>query len=280
MRPPKPCAPRPAAWIRQPRAPCRRSRLSLGRACGPARTICRCSRRRKIVELRMATPRPGDAGSRTIAELCENEDPDRLLLVVVGEKLDSSAARAAWAKSIEEHGVVVEIWPIERGELAALGRGARARGGLEAHAGGRAASRRARRRQPARGGSRDQAARDRRGRPRDRRGARCSSRSRTTARFDVFRLTDAVLAGDAERAIKVLWGLKGEGVAPVLVSWALSREIVLLARLQYAAAHGENLDAALQRLGRLAAPPAACETGNRALPASRFPGPRVPVGRG
>ena len=70
------------------------------------------------------------------------------------------------------------------------------------------------------------------------------------ARFDVFRL-------DRRRArrrrpsarSRCSQALKGEGVAPTLVSWALSREIVLLARLQYAAAHGESLDAAMQRMG-------------------------------
>ena len=36
---------------------------------------------RKIVELRMQSPRPGDAGSRTIASLADRDDPDRLQLV-------------------------------------------------------------------------------------------------------------------------------------------------------------------------------------------------------
>ena len=33
---------------------------------------------RKIVEIRLATPKPGDDGSETIAALCEREDPDTL----------------------------------------------------------------------------------------------------------------------------------------------------------------------------------------------------------
>ena len=41
-----------------------------------------------------------------------------LVIVAIGEKLDSAAARSSWAKAIEEHGAVVEIWPIERGELS------------------------------------------------------------------------------------------------------------------------------------------------------------------
>ena len=39
---------------------------------------------RKIVEIRLSAPKPGDEGSETIAELCERDDPDTLLIVAVG----------------------------------------------------------------------------------------------------------------------------------------------------------------------------------------------------
>jgi DNA polymerase-3 subunit delta len=54
---------------------------------------------RKIVEIRLATPKPGDQGSSTIAELCQREDPDTLLLVAVSEKLDSATQKTAWVKA-------------------------------------------------------------------------------------------------------------------------------------------------------------------------------------
>ncbi len=69
------------------------------------------------------------------------------------------------------------------------------------------------------------------------------------SRFDVFGLADAVLAGDAIRAFRILSGLRAEGVAPVLVSWALSRDIALLARLDFAVRHGDAIDGALNRNG-------------------------------
>lgn len=203
---------------------------------------------RKIVEIRLATPRPGDAGSRTIAELAAKRDPDRLLIVVVGEKLDSSAARAAWAKSLEEHGVLVEIWPIERGELLRWIEERARRTGLKlAPAAAQALAERVeghllaadqeikRLSLLAAGAEVDE--------------AHVLDSVADNARFDVFRLTDAVLAGDAERAFRVLGGLRAEGVAPVLVSWALARELALLARLQFAVAHGEPVDNAMLKLG-------------------------------
>jgi len=42
-----------------------------------------------------------------------------------------------------------------------------------------------------------------------------------SARFDVFGLGEAVLAGEAARALRVLAGLRAEGTEPTLVLWAL-----------------------------------------------------------
>jgi DNA polymerase III subunit delta len=46
-----------------------------------------------------------------------------------------------------------------------------------------------------------------------------------SARYDVFQLAEAAAAGDAARALRVLLGLKSEGVEPTLVLWALVREL-------------------------------------------------------
>src|SRR5581483_7688626 len=46
-----------------------------------------------------------------------------------------------------------------------------------------------------------------------------------SARFDVFQLGEAVLAGDTERALRMIAGLRGEGTEPTLVLWALTKAI-------------------------------------------------------
>jgi DNA polymerase-3 subunit delta len=46
-----------------------------------------------------------------------------------------------------------------------------------------------------------------------------------SARYDVFQLAEAAAAGDAARALRVLLGLKSEGVEPTLILWALLREL-------------------------------------------------------
>jgi DNA polymerase-3 subunit delta len=46
-----------------------------------------------------------------------------------------------------------------------------------------------------------------------------------SARYDVFQLAAAAAGGDAERALRIVLGLKSEGVEPTLILWALSREL-------------------------------------------------------
>jgi DNA polymerase-3 subunit delta len=53
-----------------------------------------------------------------------------------------------------------------------------------------------------------------------------------SARFDVFKITDCILAGRVNRAIKILNGLKAEGLAAPVVLWALARETRLLVNIK------------------------------------------------
>ena len=68
-------------------------------------------------------------------------------------------------------------------------------------------------------------------------------------RYDVFRLTDALLAGRAKRALRILDGLKAEGAAPTLVLWAITRDLGLLAKLKFAFPNGAPNGSAMQRHG-------------------------------
>jgi len=61
------------------------------------------------------------------------------------------------------------------------------------------------------------------------------------ARYDVFGLRDAMLAGYGERAVTMLAGLRAEGEALPLVLWAVGDEIRLLARLAQSADAGAEM---------------------------------------
>lgn len=61
------------------------------------------------------------------------------------------------------------------------------------------------------------------------------------ARFDPFKLIDAALAGNSERCLRILTHLKEDGIEPLLILWALSRECRLLASFAYKLSQGQNL---------------------------------------
>jgi DNA polymerase-3 subunit delta len=202
---------------------------------------------RKIVEIRLAAPKPGDEGAETIAALCERNDPDTLVIVAVGEKL-GQASRTAWVKAVEQHGVVVEIWPIERGELPRwIQQRAAAQKLKLTPAAAQSLAERVEGNLLAADQEIKRLALTAAGREVDE--AEVLEFVANNSRFDVFALADAVLAGETGRTFKILSGLRAEGVHPVQISWVLNRDISLLARLEYALRHGDNLEGALVRSG-------------------------------
>ncbi|HEY9239780.1 MAG TPA: DNA polymerase III subunit delta, partial [Burkholderiaceae bacterium] len=66
------------------------------------------------------------------------------------------------------------------------------------------------------------------------------------ARYDVFKLSDAVLAGNPVRVARMLDGLRAEGEAEVLVHYTLAEDIRALKRVRDAMNAGRPLPMALR----------------------------------
>lgn len=73
------------------------------------------------------------------------------------------------------------------------------------------------------------------------------------ARYSVFDLRDAMLSGQAARALHILDGLEAEGESPVLMLWAVGEEIRLLARLAQAKSQHQDINP-LMRQNRVFGP--------------------------
>lgn len=177
---------------------------------------------RRVFELRMPSGKP-DKGAALLAELAAQSAPD-LTYLVITDKLDRKVIDAPWVQAIEKHGTWVPIMPVE---AAALPNWLRTRAKalhleIDAEASQLIVERvegnlLAAQQELQKLGLLAE------GEPI---GADLVLRSvGDSARYDVFQLADAAAAGDAARALRVLLGLKSEGVEPTLILWALLREL-------------------------------------------------------
>jgi len=177
---------------------------------------------RRLFELRMPSGKP-DKGAAQLAELATNPAPDVICLIIT-DKLDRKASEAPWVRAIERHGVWIPIWPVDTAALPAWLRG-RARS-LKVELQPAAAQLivdRVEGNLLAAKQELEKLALLANGEPIDDELVRRAVGD--SARYDVFQLAAAAAAGDAQRSLRVLMGLKGEGVEPTLILWALVREL-------------------------------------------------------
>ena len=184
---------------------------------------------RRIVELRIPSGKPGQPGSKALVEFCGKAPPDVVLIVSTG-RLDPAQRKGKWVQAIDRAGVAVQVWPIERDRLPRW-LGARAqRLGLRPDP--EALQLLAER---AEGNLLAAAQELEKLRLLVGEGAVGADTVREvvadSARYTVFDLSEAVLAGDTRRTRRILQGLREEGEEPVLVLWALSREVRTIGQL-------------------------------------------------
>lgn len=195
---------------------------------------------KQLLELRMPSPKPGDQGGKILSQYAENPPPDTMLLICSG-KLEASTARTRWYKALDAVGVMVPVWPIDRNVLPRWVNQRMQAKGLH----------------PSRDavqllcdqveGNLLAAAQEIEklallypaGRIDEQQLMEAVSNS---SRFSVFHLVDAVLTGAEARIYRILEGLRSEGVEPILVLWALTRELRSLANMAYALDQGQKVE--------------------------------------
>lgn len=197
----------------------------------------------KVIDLRIPSGKPGKEGGAALAEYAANPPPDTLLLITL-PKLDKSQQNTKWFKALDDLGAVIQVWPVKIGELPRWVTARMRAAGLEPTPevaqlladraeGNLLAARQEIDKLLLLNGpgpvDLDQFA------------AAVSD----SARFDVFDLVDSALAGDAPRSLRILAGLRAEGIASQLVLWALAREIRGLARMAADAKLSGNLGQAM-----------------------------------
>ncbi len=184
---------------------------------------------RKLVDLRISDGKPGKSGSEAIEAWCDAPPPDTVLLVTAQEW--SRKHEASWSAAIERAGLALHLQAPRAQELPAwLGQRLAARGlSAEAEAldwlatrvegnllaGAQEVDKLAMQLPP---GSRlDREA--------------LAARVADSARYDAFQLVDAMLAGDAARALQILAGLRAEGEDVLPLIGLLALQFTVAARL-------------------------------------------------
>jgi len=200
---------------------------------------------KQIIELRLPTGKPGVKGSAAIADFAANMGED-LLFIVSAPKLDRNAQKTKWVKALEANGGLIQIWPVDARELPGWINARMKQVGL----------------QPDRDAVRliaDRvegnllAAQQEIEKLRLLHGegpitaAAADDAVANSSRFDVYKLVDAAVGGNGARAIRILGGVRTEGVEPVIVMWALTRELRTLAGLADDVQTGADLGSAMQR---------------------------------
>jgi DNA polymerase-3 subunit delta len=199
---------------------------------------------KKLIELRIPSGKPGKDGSAALQAYAKDLSPDNLTLITL-PKLDWQTAKASWVASLQQAAIYIEIPNIERAQLPAwIGQ-----------------------RLSAQGQSADRSALDfiadrvegnllaahqeiqKLGllhEPGKLSFEQVQDAVLNVARYDVFKLSEAMLMGDPARLARMLEGLKGEGEALPLVLWAVSEEIRTLLKLKAGMAQGRPLGALLK----------------------------------
>jgi DNA polymerase-3 subunit delta len=182
---------------------------------------------RRVLEIRLPSSRPGVDGGKVLAGLASDPPPDTLVLLVTG-RLDRDGLSSAWGRAFEQHGILLQVWPVEIGVLPRWLRARAERHGLEmTEPAARLLALRVEGNLLAAHQEIEKLALTRGAGVVDEDDVAASVAS--SARYDVFQLGEAALAGDAARALRILEGLRGEGMEAPIVLWLLAREIRALA---------------------------------------------------
>jgi DNA polymerase III subunit delta len=206
---------------------------------------------RQVVEIRIPSGKPGKDGSAALQQIAEAADGnDTTLTLVLLPRLDKATRSGAWFAALEGHGVTLQVDPVDRAALPQwiaqrLARqGQRVKPGEEGQRtlqffadrveGNLLAAHQEIQKlallHPAGELAWEQV----------------EGAVNNVARYDVFKLSEAVLAGQPLRVARMLDGLRAEGEAEVLVHYALAEDIRALKRVRDALSAGRPLPMALR----------------------------------
>ena len=206
---------------------------------------------RQILEIRVPTGKPGKEGSPMIQQLAQSaEGNDSTLTLFILPRLDSATKKGAWFGALEQFGVSLQIDSLDRAQLPqwiaqrlklqnqSVASGQDGQNCLQFFADRVEGNLLAAHQEIQKLSLLYPAG--------ELTHAQVESAVMNVARYDVFKLSEAVLAGQVARVQRMLDGLQAEGEAAVFVHYTLSEDIRALKRVKDAMAEGRPLPMALR----------------------------------
>lgn len=194
---------------------------------------------KRLIELRMPTAKPGDAGTKALIEYAKNQTSGDTALIVICGAVEKRAQTTKWFKAMDASGIVIECptigadklpnWISQRLTTMGLKFNPDAVERLSHFVEGNllAAAQEINLlsllypNEPITAEIIEHVIADH-------------------ARFNVYSFVDACLAGSVHRVIRILHSLKREQIEPILILWALARDTRILCQLSAAIQRGER----------------------------------------
>lgn len=200
---------------------------------------------KRLIEIDFRDGTPNKTASTIFEEYAKNPAKDALLLIDCN-KVDDKIAKSAWYKALEKCGVNLTIWPIPHDQLPKwiIQRAKKYKLTLQADAATLLA-------EYVEGNLIAAAQTLEKIYLLKPEGvvntALVNTLLTNECRYTVFDFIDALTAGDSSRSLDILSNLKFEGVEPVLILWAITRELRILAEMSQKTKQGTSLDLLLQQ---------------------------------
>lgn len=204
---------------------------------------------RKLMDLRFASAKLEDAGKKALQAHLEHANPD-LVVLISSPHLEKATLNTKWFKAIESPSLVVQIWPVNRDNLADWLQQRLLKENISAD------------------NDALQILADRvegnllaamqeieklklLAKPQDDGkirldGATALQLVADNSRYTAFAAVDAALLGDVTRAQKILTGLRAEGIMPQPILAAVIRELRTLLPMTRKKEEGQGINAILQ----------------------------------
>ena len=178
---------------------------------------------KKIIEIKLIGSGPGNKGSKVIKDYCLAPDSNKLL-IISAEKLDKKQQSSAWAKALDENGIIVVEPPVSK---ASMPEWIRAKSSdLKLKLANQAIELLSDKTEGNLFAASQELMKLSLLFPDQEISLGDMEKSiSNSSKFGIFDLSNSFLRGNKQRTVKIIETLRAEGTQPPLVLWALSKEI-------------------------------------------------------